>query len=177
MGPGARVQNGARCGQISTCKWERCPLRVGPHSHAPTPILALGGLQTGEPECAGLSPELRSATDVSGTVPLGPRVSPLHLHPYHLTVPLPRSNSSAAPASGSLRRHWRVFSKFQYLPQGPVIDFLNTKLLDAVVEAFLPQASWWRKNRSGRPRTDVNFHSISREDVHSVLARESLSWP
>eukprot|EP00071_Canis_lupus_P036034 XP_022269591.1 mucin-4 [Canis lupus familiaris] len=112
--------------------------------------------------------ENASVADVNASVAY--RLGNLNVRAFLQNSEVLQINSSAAPASGSLRRHWRVFSKFQYLPQGPVIDFLNTKLLDAVVEAFLPQASWWRKNRSGRPRTDVNFHSISREDVHSVLA-------
>ncbi|VCW79603.1 unnamed protein product, partial [Gulo gulo] len=65
------------------------------------------------------------------------------------------SDSETVPASGSLLRRWRVISEFQYLPHGPVIDFLNTQLLEAVVVAFLPQASWRLQNRSKGPRTDV----------------------
>lgn len=111
-----------------------------------------------------------------GLSPPGAQVSSLHFHPSCLTVPLPHSDSETVLASGSLLRRWRVISEFQYLPQGPVIDFLNTQLLEAVVVAFLPQASWRRWNRSKEPRTDVNFHPISREDVKSLLACESLSW-
>ncbi|KAF3827462.1 hypothetical protein GH733_002948 [Mirounga leonina] len=80
------------------------------------------------------------------------------------------SESGTALASGSLLRRWKVISEFQYLPWGPVIDFLNTELLDAVLEAFLPQSSWRQWSRSEGPRTNVNFHPISREDVDSLLA-------
>ncbi|XP_008061890.1 mucin-4 [Carlito syrichta] len=78
--------------------------------------------------------------------------------------------------SGSSIQHWNVISEFQYRPRGPVIDFLNNQLLDAVVEAFLRRI--WRKNkvprseapRSEVPRNDVVFYPISREDLHDVTA-------
>nr|XP_031310199.1 mucin-4 isoform X6 [Camelus dromedarius] len=79
-------------------------------------------------------------------------------------------NQIDSPASGSSVHHWKIISEFQYLPGGPVIDFLNTQLLDAVVEAFLPQAQWRRRKRSEGPRSNVIFYPISREDVHSVMA-------
>ncbi|XP_006884357.1 PREDICTED: mucin-4-like [Elephantulus edwardii] len=69
-------------------------------------------------------------------------------------------------ASDSSLRHWRVISEFQYRPVGPVIDFLNNQLMDAVVEAFLPQAL--RLRRSDEPRKDVVFYPISRGDVRSL---------
>lgn len=81
-----------------------------------------------------------------------------------------------ALASGRCLQHWRVTSKFQYLPQGPVIHFLNTQLLDAVVQAFLLQTSGMRQKSSEGPRNNVVFYPISREDVYSVMACESLSW-
>ncbi|XP_036889557.1 mucin-4 isoform X2 [Sturnira hondurensis] len=67
-------------------------------------------------------------------------------------------------------QQWRVISKFQYRPRGPVIDFLNTQLLDAVVEAFLLQAPQGRWKRSEGPRNNVVFNTVSRRDVHSLMA-------
>ncbi|XP_045041779.2 mucin-4 isoform X2 [Desmodus rotundus] len=67
-------------------------------------------------------------------------------------------------------QQWRVISKFQYRPRGPVIDFLNTRLLDAVVEAFLLQAPHRRWKRSEGLRNNVVFNTISRRDVHSLMA-------
>lgn len=78
---------------------------------------------------------------------------------------------SAALASGSTLQYWRVISEFQYRPRGPVIDFLNNQLLDAVMEAFLRQALQRRWKRSGGPsNSDVVFHPISREDISSLNA-------
>ncbi|XP_030664642.1 mucin-4-like, partial [Nomascus leucogenys] len=77
---------------------------------------------------------------------------------------------SPAPASGSPIQHWMVISEFQYRPQGPVIDFLSNQLLAAVVEAFLYHVP----RRSEKPRNDVVFQPISREDVRDVSARESV---
>lgn len=191
LGWGVRMQNGvrsslqvlaltskegARRGEINALKWEGSSLWTGPHGHPSPPSSALGGLQTAKPERAGLSPEQPSDTKVSGTVPTRSPGLTLRLHSSSLTVTLPHSDSGTTLASGSLLRRWKVISEFQYLPRGPVIDFLNTQLLDAVVEAFLPQASWRRWNGSEGPRTNVNFHSISREDVASLSARELLSW-
>ena len=89
-------------------------------------------------------------------------------------MPLPFSKPSTAPASGSSLHHWNIISECQYHPKGPVIDFLNNQLLDAVVKAFLPPVPQMRGKRSGGPRNNVAFHSISRKDVYSVMARESL---
>ncbi|XP_015418101.1 PREDICTED: mucin-4 [Myotis davidii] len=75
----------------------------------------------------------------------------------------------SSPASGSLQQ-WLVISEFQYRPRGPVIHFLNTQLLDAVVEAFLLQAPQGRWKESEEPRNDVVFHPISRRDVRSLTA-------
>ncbi|XP_012495171.1 PREDICTED: mucin-4 [Propithecus coquereli] len=75
-----------------------------------------------------------------------------------------------APASGSSTQHWKVISKFQYRPWGPVIHFLNNQLLDAVVEVFLPQVPTRRWKRSEGSRNNVVFHPISREDVRDEMA-------
>ncbi|KAI4548311.1 hypothetical protein MG293_000641 [Ovis ammon polii] len=77
---------------------------------------------------------------------------------------------STAPASGSSLHHWNIISEFQYRPEGPVIDFLNNQPLDAMVKVFLPPAPQMRGKRSGGPRNNVAFHSISRKDVYSVMA-------
>ncbi|ELW50965.1 Mucin-4 [Tupaia chinensis] len=77
---------------------------------------------------------------------------------------------SSAKASGRSVHHWKVISEFQYRPRGPVIDFLNNRLLNAVVEAFLPQASRRRWKRSEGPRNNVVFYPISKEDVRDVMA-------
>uniref|UniRef100_A0A8C7B0H8 Mucin-4 n=1 Tax=Neovison vison TaxID=452646 RepID=A0A8C7B0H8_NEOVI len=112
--------------------------------------------------------ENASVTDVNASVAY--RLRNLNVRAFLRNSEVVPSDSETVLASGSLLRRWRVISEFQYLPQGPVIDFLNTQLLEAVVVAFLPQASWRRWNRSKEPRTDVNFHPISREDVKSLLA-------
>ncbi|XP_036075525.1 mucin-4 isoform X2 [Rousettus aegyptiacus] len=79
--------------------------------------------------------------------------------------------SPAALASGSILQYWRVISEFQYRPRGPVIDFLNNQLLDAVMEAFLRQALRRRCKRSEGPRNnDVVFRPISKEDISSLNA-------
>ncbi|KAK2500424.1 hypothetical protein MC885_020227 [Smutsia gigantea] len=133
---------------------------------------SVSGLQIRELGHAGLSLEQRRATNVSGTAPtwsLG-----LLLPSQPLTVPFPHSNPPVALASGRGLQRWRVISKFQYLPRGPVIHFLNTQLLDAVVQAFLLQTSGMRQRHSDRPRNNVVFHPISREDVCSVTAWEDI---
>nr|XP_030715125.1 LOW QUALITY PROTEIN: mucin-4 [Globicephala melas] len=73
-----------------------------------------------------------------------------------------------AQASGSSLHRWSIISEFQYRPGGPVINFLNTQLLDAVVEAFLTPWSRWK--RSAGPRNNVTFHPIYRRDVYSIMA-------
>ncbi|XP_006869495.1 PREDICTED: mucin-4-like [Chrysochloris asiatica] len=78
------------------------------------------------------------------------------------------ARKSSAPASGSSLHRWTVISEFQYRPGGPVIDFLNNQLLDAVVEAFLPQAPRKGWSRSEGPRHNVSFHPISRRDIHNL---------
>ncbi|KAM5276172.1 mucin-4 isoform 3-T3 [Hipposideros larvatus] len=78
--------------------------------------------------------------------------------------------TTEALASGSSLQHWYVISEFQYRPRGPVIDFLNNRLLDAVVEAFFLQASWGRWKISKVPRNNVVFHAITRREVHSLEA-------
>lgn len=93
-------------------------------------------------------------------------------------LPLPHSSPSAQPSDKSIQ-HWRVVSHFQYRPRGPVIDFLNNQLIDAVVEVFLLQPRSGRSKRSnGEARRNVTFFPISRADIHDVTARESLalSW-
>ncbi|XP_045668551.1 LOW QUALITY PROTEIN: mucin-4 [Ursus americanus] len=112
--------------------------------------------------------ENASVTDVNASVAY--RLRNLNVRAFLRNSLVTQSDSGTTLASGSLLRRWKVISEFQYLPRGPVIDFLNTQLLDAVVEAFLPQASWRRWNGSEGPRTNVNFHSISREDVASLSA-------
>lgn len=104
---------------------------------------------------------------------LVPKSSLLPLNPQPLTLPLPHSSPPAGSSSG---QQWGIISEFQYRPRGPVIHFLNTRLLDAVVEAFLFQAPQGRWKKSEEPRNDVVFHPISRRDVHSLKACESLSW-
>ncbi|XP_037693419.1 mucin-4 isoform X2 [Choloepus didactylus] len=71
-------------------------------------------------------------------------------------------------ASGRSLQRWKVISEFQYRPQGPVIDFLNNRLLDAVVEEFLLQAP--QRTRSAGPRNNVAFQPISRAEVRSEKA-------
>ncbi|XP_027956884.1 mucin-4 [Eumetopias jubatus] len=112
--------------------------------------------------------ENASAADVDASVAY--RLRNLNVRAFLRNRLVAPSESGTALASGSLLRRWKVISEFRYLPWGPVIDFLNTQLLDAVLEAFLPQASWRRWSRSEGPRTNVNFHPISREDVDSLLA-------
>ncbi|XP_019652515.2 mucin-4 [Ailuropoda melanoleuca] len=112
--------------------------------------------------------ENASVTDVNASVAY--RLQNLNVRAFLRNSLVTQSDSGRTLASGSLLRRWKVISEFQYLPRGPVIDFLNTQLLDAVVEAFLPQASWRRWNGIEGPRTNVNFHSISREDVASLSA-------
>nr|XP_058151631.1 mucin-4 isoform X3 [Dasypus novemcinctus] len=74
------------------------------------------------------------------------------------------------PASGVFLQRWKVISEFQYRPSGPVIDFLNNKLLNAVVEAFLPPGPQGTWSRSQGPRNNVLFRPISMGDVRSEQA-------
>ncbi|XP_045439845.1 mucin-4 isoform X2 [Pipistrellus kuhlii] len=76
------------------------------------------------------------------------------------------------PAGRNSLQQWSVISEFQYRPQGPVIHFLNTQLLDAVVEAFLLQAPPERGRKSDEPRNDVIFYPVSRRDVRNRTASE-----
>ncbi|XP_057593810.1 mucin-4 [Hippopotamus amphibius kiboko] len=81
-----------------------------------------------------------------------------------------RAEPPAALASGGSLHRWNVISEFQYRAGGPAVDFLNNRLLDAVVEAFLPRAPWRGRKSSAGPRNDVTFHPVSRRDVYSVKA-------
>uniref|UniRef100_G3U0X6 Mucin 4, cell surface associated n=1 Tax=Loxodonta africana TaxID=9785 RepID=G3U0X6_LOXAF len=81
---------------------------------------------------------------------------------------LVEAHDSTTLGTGRLLRRWRVISEFQYRPRGPVINFLNNQLLDAVVEAFLPQPLRRRWRRSEDPRHDVVFHPISRDDIRDL---------
>ncbi|XP_062037094.1 mucin-4 [Lepus europaeus] len=78
--------------------------------------------------------------------------------------------ASPVPGSGSPIQRWKVTSHFQYRPQGPVIDFLNNRLQEAVVQAFFLQAQRRRWKRSEGPRNNVLFYPISRADVHDLAA-------
>ncbi|XP_042638061.1 mucin-4 [Orycteropus afer afer] len=95
------------------------------------------------------------------------RLGTLDVRAFFRNSLVEQSNSTTS-ASGNSLHHWRVISEFQYRPGGPVIDFLNNRLLDAVVQAFLPQAFQRRSRRSEEPRHNVIFHPISREDVHNL---------
>ncbi|XP_027392786.1 mucin-4 isoform X1 [Bos indicus x Bos taurus] len=112
--------------------------------------------------------ENASQADVNASVAY--RLKNLELWAFLWNRQVDQTKPSTAPASGSSLRHWNIISEFQYRPEGPVIDFLNNRLLDAVVKAFLPPAPQMRAKRSGGPRNNVAFHSISRKDVNSVMA-------
>ncbi|XP_060028196.1 mucin-4 isoform X2 [Erinaceus europaeus] len=73
-------------------------------------------------------------------------------------------------ASGRPLQQWVVISEFQYRPGGPVIDFLNQRLLPEVLAAFLLQAPRQGWGRSSGPRTNVAFYPLSAGDVHSIQA-------
>nr|XP_048310334.1 mucin-4 [Myodes glareolus] len=89
---------------------------------------------------------------------------------WNSQVELTRISPSAQPSDKSIQ-HWRVVSHFQYRPRGPVIDFLNNQLIDAVVEVFLLQPRSGRSKRSnGEARRNVTFFPISRADIHDVTA-------
>ncbi|CAI9175609.1 unnamed protein product [Rangifer tarandus platyrhynchus] len=112
--------------------------------------------------------ENASQADVNASVAY--RLKNLEVWAFLWNRQVDQTKPSTAPASGSSLHHWNIISEFQYHPKGPVIDFLNNRLLDAVVKAFLPPAPQMRRNRSGGPRNNVAFHSISRKDVYSVMA-------
>ncbi|XP_070645130.1 mucin-4 isoform X7 [Bos indicus] len=112
--------------------------------------------------------ENASQADVNASVAY--RLKNLELWAFLWNRQVDQTKPSTAPASGSSLHHWNIISEFQYRPEGPVIDFLNNRLLDAVVKAFLPPAPQMRAKRSGGPRNNVAFHSISRKDVNSVMA-------
>ncbi|XP_040858501.1 mucin-4-like [Ochotona curzoniae] len=78
--------------------------------------------------------------------------------------------SGPGVGSGSRVQHWKVISQFQYHVRGPVIDFLNHQLQDAVVQAFLPQLQRGRWKRNTGPRNNVVFYPISRGDVQDITA-------
>ncbi|XP_055426067.1 mucin-4 [Bubalus kerabau] len=112
--------------------------------------------------------ENASQADVNASVAY--RLKNLELWAFLWNRQVDQTKPSTAPASGSSLHHWNIISEFQYRPEGPVIDFLNNRLLDAVVKAFLPPAPQMRAKRSGGPRNNVAFHSISRKDVNSLMA-------
>nr|ADF57181.1 mucin 4 transcript variant 4 [Sus scrofa] len=112
--------------------------------------------------------ENASQADVNATVAY--RLGNLDVRAFLRNRQVERVELPAIPASGNFLQYWKVISEFQYRPGGPVIDFLNTRLLDAVVEAFLSQASQRRWKRSEEPRNNVVFQPISRRDVLSVMA-------
>ncbi|OWK05951.1 hypothetical protein Celaphus_00012658 [Cervus elaphus hippelaphus] len=109
--------------------------------------------------------ENASQADVNASVAY--RLKNLEVWAFLWNRQVDQTKPSTAPASGSSLHHWNVISEFQYHPKGPVIDFLNNRLLDAVVKMFLPPAPQMRGKRSGGPRNNVAFHSISRKDVYS----------
>ncbi|KAF4020839.1 hypothetical protein G4228_012470 [Cervus hanglu yarkandensis] len=111
--------------------------------------------------------ENASQADVNASVAY--RLKNLEVWAFLWNRQVDQTKPSTAPASGSSLHHWNVISEFQYHPKGPVIDFLNNRLLDAVVKMFLPPAPQMRGKRSGGPRNNVAFHSISRKDVYSVM--------
>ncbi|KAL1787372.1 mucin-4 [Sigmodon hispidus] len=88
---------------------------------------------------------------------------------WNSLVDLTRTSPSAQPSDKSVQ-HWRVISHFQYRPRGPVIHFLNNQLIDAVVEAFLLQASRRQKRNVEEARKNVTFFPISRADVQDMIA-------
>uniref|UniRef100_H0X1A8 Mucin 4, cell surface associated n=1 Tax=Otolemur garnettii TaxID=30611 RepID=H0X1A8_OTOGA len=97
------------------------------------------------------------------------RLETLEVRAFLQNSQVERINSSA-PALGNSIHRWIVISKFQYRPRGPVINFLNNQLLDAVVEAFLRRVPRRRSKRSEEPRNNVVFYPISKENVHDVTA-------
>lgn len=110
--------------------------------------------------------ENASIADVNASVAY--RLANLEVRAFLWNSRVQNTGTTTALASGRSLQHWTVTSEFQYRPRGPVIDFLNNRLLDAVVEAFFLQASWGRWKRSEGPRNNVVFHPISRGDVHSL---------
>ncbi|XP_054941439.1 LOW QUALITY PROTEIN: mucin-4 [Physeter macrocephalus] len=110
--------------------------------------------------------EVASQADVNASVAY--RLRNLDVRAFLWNRQVDRIERPIALASGSSLHRWNIISEFQYRPGGPVIDFLNTQLLDAVVEAFL--TPWRRWKRSAGPRNNVTFHPISRRDVYSMMA-------
>nr|XP_023479344.1 mucin-4 isoform X2 [Equus caballus] len=107
--------------------------------------------------------ENASAAEVNASVAY--RLGNLEVRAFFRNSQVERIN----PITGSTLQHWKVTSTFRYRPRGPVIDFLNNRLVDAIVEAFL-QAPNRRWKRSEGPRNNVVFQPLSREDVRSVMA-------
>ncbi|XP_070439638.1 mucin-4 isoform X1 [Equus przewalskii] len=107
--------------------------------------------------------ENASAAEVDASVAY--RLGNLEVRAFFRNSQVERIN----PITGSTLQHWKVTSTFRYRPRGPVIDFLNNRLVDAIVEAFL-QAPNRRWKRSEGPRNNVVFQPLSREDVRSVMA-------
>ncbi|XP_016055646.1 PREDICTED: mucin-4 [Miniopterus natalensis] len=114
--------------------------------------------------------EEENATEAEVNASVAYRLENLDIRAFLWNSKVQKISPLATPASGSSLQRWNVTSEFQYRPQGPVIDFLNTRLLDAVVEAFLLQAPQGMWKKSEEPRNDVVFHPISRRDVCSLMA-------
>ncbi|KAI4579123.1 hypothetical protein MJG53_000998 [Ovis ammon polii x Ovis aries] len=114
--------------------------------------------------------EDENASQADVNVSVAYRLKNLELWAFLWNRQVDETKPSTAPASGSSLHHWNIISEFQYRPEGPVIDFLNNQPLDAMVKVFLPPAPQMRGKRSGGPRNNVAFHSISRKDVYSVMA-------
>ncbi|KAM5332822.1 mucin-4 isoform 4-T4 [Glossophaga mutica] len=112
--------------------------------------------------------ENASVEDVNASVAY--RLENLDVRAFVMNSEVKKIDPPAALTSEKPLQQWKVISKFQYRPWGPVIDFLNTRLLDAVVEAFLLQAPRGRWKASEGPRNNVVFNTISRRDVHSLTA-------
>ncbi|XDA71105.1 hypothetical protein R6Z07F_001460 [Ovis aries] len=114
--------------------------------------------------------EDENASQADVNVSVAYRLKNLELWAFLWNRQVDETKPSTAPASGSSLHHWNIISEFQYRPEGPVIDFLNNQPLDVMVKVFLPPAPQMRGKRSGGPRNNVAFHSISRKDVYSVMA-------
>ncbi|KAM7133176.1 mucin-4 [Molossus nigricans] len=114
--------------------------------------------------------EEENATEAEVNASVAYRLDKLDMRAFLWNSRVQKIGPPVALASGKSLQRWEVFSEFRYSPRGPVIDFLNTQLLDAVVEAFLLKAPVGRWKRSEEPRNNVVFCPVSRRDVLSVIA-------
>ncbi|XP_066096987.1 mucin-4 isoform X13 [Saccopteryx bilineata] len=112
--------------------------------------------------------EEENASDAEVNASVAYRLEKLDVRAFFRNSKVEKIGPPTALASGGYLQQWDVTSEFQYRPRGPVIDFLNTRLLDAVLEAFLLEARPGRWKRSEQPRNNVVFHAISRRGVLSV---------